>query len=362
MDTLDEISTATLKAANITEAQLAELTRDDIRDLLPGPKHFFRRKAIWSVAHQEEESSNLGTSRAKVTEPSTSCSSGPSVSISSTPSPSKIMKTPSLEYVLYTDSELEQARKHYFEQQLAGKEQECVLSKELRCRLIRKTVTNMISVLRATVDDFAYPSKHDIIAMARRLVEYFPMLRDRSVFCKFEWETVTRLLMKRLENVRTPRKSRSSEKNKSSSGMNKNTAKRQHLEFGSGSMDNLSSMSADECDADSSGSIVLNKSPFRSSTPETSEQDEGSDQNGQDSQQTQARHYRTFQEIYKTKKPNKSAVSQLLDLEFQSRRAFIDADVMKEQDRPTKIFEAYPCFKEIDHLEHQLRHTDLVIY
>ncbi|XP_076874383.1 uncharacterized protein LOC143524273 isoform X2 [Brachyhypopomus gauderio] len=160
--------------------------------------------------------------------------------------------------------------------------------------------------------------------------------------------------MKRLQNVRTPRKSRSSENNKSSSGMNKNTAKRQHLEFGSGSIDNLSSMSADVCDADSSGSIVLNKSPFRSSTPETSEHDEGADQNGQESQQTQARHYRTLQEIYKTKKPNKSAVSQLLYLEFQSGRAFIDADVMKEQDRPTKIFEAYPCFKEINHVMDEL--------
>ena len=74
-------------------------------------------------------------------------------------------------------------------------------------------------------------------------------------------------------------------------------------------------------------------------------------QNSQlDSPQTQARHYRALQEMYKTKKPNKSAVVQLLDLEFQSRRAFIDSDVMKEQDRPTKVLEAYPCFREIDHV------------
>ncbi|KAI4894750.1 hypothetical protein NFI96_033825, partial [Prochilodus magdalenae] len=176
-------------AANITEDQLAELSRDDIRDLLPGPEHFFRRKAMWLVAHQDEccHSFDCSTSRSKDTEPSTPCSTGPSTSITSKPNPSKVMKMPSLEYVVYTDSELDQARKHYFEKQLAGKEQECSLSKELRCRLIRNTVTNMISVLRATVEDFAYPSKHDIIAMAKRLVEYYPMLRDRSVLCKYEW-------------------------------------------------------------------------------------------------------------------------------------------------------------------------------
>ena len=45
----------------------------------------------------------------------------------------------------------------------------------------------MISVLRATVEELAYPSKRDIIAMAKRLMEYYPMLRDRSVVCKYEW-------------------------------------------------------------------------------------------------------------------------------------------------------------------------------
>ncbi|KAI4898557.1 hypothetical protein NFI96_004316 [Prochilodus magdalenae] len=60
--------------------------------------------------------------------------------------------------------------------------------------------------------------------------------------------------------------------------------------------------------------------------------------------------------MYKTKKhKNKSAVVQLLDLEFQSRKAFIDSDVMKEQDRPTEVLEAYPCFKEIDHVMDELQ-------
>ena len=70
-----------------------------------------------------------------------------------------------------------------------------------------------------------------------------------------------------------------------------------------------------------------------------------------DSLQYQARHYKTLQDMYKTKaRPNKKDVAQLLDLEFQSRRAFIDSDVTKEQDRPVKILEAYPCFGELDHV------------
>ncbi|KAA8579283.1 hypothetical protein FQN60_009109, partial [Etheostoma spectabile] len=60
--------------------------------------------------------------------------------------------------------------------------------------------------------------------------------------------------------------------------------------------------------------------------------------------------------MYKTKaRPNKKDVAQLLDLEFQSRRAFIDSDVTKEQDRPVKILEAYPCFGELDHLMDELQ-------
>nr|XP_020442596.1 uncharacterized protein LOC109952080 [Monopterus albus] len=60
--------------------------------------------------------------------------------------------------------------------------------------------------------------------------------------------------------------------------------------------------------------------------------------------------------MYKTKaRPNKKDVSQLMDLEFQARRAFIDSDAIKEQDRPSKILQAYPCFRELDHIMDELR-------
>ena len=70
-----------------------------------------------------------------------------------------------------------------------------------------------------------------------------------------------------------------------------------------------------------------------------------------DSLQNQARHYKTLQDMYKTKaRPNNKDDAQLLDLEVQSRRAFIDAHVTKEQDRPVNILEAYSCFGELDHV------------
>ncbi|KAL6469075.1 hypothetical protein MHYP_G00225990 [Metynnis hypsauchen] len=70
---------------------------------------------------------------------------------------------------------------------------------------------------------------------------------------------------------------------------------------------------------------------------------------GPDSQQSQARHYHTLQEMLKRLKPNKEAVAQLLDLEFDARRAFINSDTLRDQDRPANILQAYPCFKEVDH-------------
>ncbi|KAK1174716.1 hypothetical protein AOXY_G2276 [Acipenser oxyrinchus oxyrinchus] len=115
----------------------------------------------------------------------------------------------------------------------------------------------------------------------------------------------------------------------------------------------------EEYDADSSASaVILDASPVRSSTPEraTAELQNLSDRidenrsTDQDSQQAQARHYRTLQEVYKRPKPNKDAVAQLLDLEFEERRAFIDSDTLKDQDRPAKIIEVYPCFKDLNHV------------
>ena len=83
---------------------------------------------------------------------------GPSTAQCDATSPGKFLKFSSIEYVTFTDSELEQARRLYFEKQRLGKELEVTLSKEL-FYLIRNTMTNMIAIARAS-DEFRYPSKH----------------------------------------------------------------------------------------------------------------------------------------------------------------------------------------------------------
>ncbi|XP_071337593.1 uncharacterized protein [Trachinotus anak] len=78
---------------------------------------------------------------------------------------------------------------------------------------------------------------------------------------------------------------------------------------------------------------------------------------GQDSLKMQARHYRTLSNMYNkpNAKPNQNDVAQILDLEFEARRAFIDADVTREEDRPAKTFEAYPCLKDVRNAMDELR-------
>lgn len=95
----------------------------------------------------------------------------------------KVVKLFYPEYVLHTDTELEQVRQQYFELSKKGEERSCKMSKELRCRLIRNTMTSMIAILRAKGDgeSHRYPSKPEITAMAKRIVQYYPMLQDQGI-------------------------------------------------------------------------------------------------------------------------------------------------------------------------------------
>ncbi|XP_028297235.1 uncharacterized protein LOC114459069, partial [Gouania willdenowi] len=74
-----------------------------------------------------------------------------------------------------------------------------------------------------------------------------------------------------------------------------------------------------------------------------------------DSPANLVRHYKTLQTLYKRKNPNHQDVSHLLDLEFVARRAFIDSNTVREEDRPKKVLEAYPCFKDIGHVMEELQ-------
>ncbi|XP_039898949.1 uncharacterized protein LOC120740565 [Simochromis diagramma] len=328
MEKLDEITIATLKEANVGEDLLSSLSRDDIKDLFPGPEHFLRRRALWLAVHKCEENKTAAEKMLTTT--------GDGDFSREEPSTSKFVTMSNPEYIVFTDSELEQARHSYFEKKRLGTECAEPLSKELFCRLVRNTMTNMISIARAA-EDSRYPSKHEVDAMAKRLMEYYPMLKETCG----EWEHVAKKLMKRLSNVKSPRKGKKPPAKKPRKDGNESVAK------------------SDSSGESSASTIILDKSPVRSMGTPVHHQDGSDEESGSadffDSQKTQARHYKTLQEIYKTKKPNKAAVTQLLNLEFESRRQFINSDAIQEQDRAVKILEAYHCFRELDHVLDELR-------
>ncbi|KAK7150817.1 hypothetical protein R3I93_011927 [Phoxinus phoxinus] len=371
MEQLDSVTRSTLQAANISAAVLPSLSRDDIRDLFPGPENFLRRKTIWETFHtdkeqgqeagclnQNKEQDDIGLTSAQT--PSIPVTTRHSIFEEPSGHPPRTLQLPNPEYVVYTDSELEHVRKEYFNLQRVGQERGCRLSKELRCRLVRNTVTNMVSIMRASSTDFMYPSKNDVLAMAKRLVDYYPMLRDDSVNCKHISDSIFKQLMKRLQNIRTPKKKQ---------GPTPQRKKKRRLDFDYDG--DSSSCTLDTAESSSASAVMLDTGesstpPSVSTKPQaggTAEQDlpfsqtdhrRDEDHSDTDSQQSQARHYHTLQEIYKRPKPNKEAVAQLLDLEFDARRAFINSDCFKDQDRASKILQAYPCFRELHHVMDEL--------
>lgn len=336
MEKLDDVTISALKAANIDEGLLSTLSRDDLRDLLPGPEHFLRRKQLWAVINPEE-----GLPTSPMSEAMQSSRVMASVKHQTTTltheSPLKTLQLPSPpEYVVYTDTELEQCRNTYFTMARNGREEECDMSKELRCRLVRNTITSMVSLLRASPGQvLRYPSKTEIAAMAKRIVEYYPMLQDKDK--NTQHETINGKLQKRLQNIKSPTK-------KQGPTPKRGQAKRKLIEgFQSDEV-----ADTDE-DADSSASTII-LSPSSNSDDASTSSEKTSD-----SLLLQVRHYKALQEMCKKPRPNQEDVSQLLDLEFNARRAFIDSDTLKEEDRAHKILDAYACFKEIHHVLCELK-------
>ncbi|KAK7880420.1 hypothetical protein WMY93_032943, partial [Mugilogobius chulae] len=118
--------------ANVGEEILRSLSRDDIKDLLPGPEHFLRRRALWLLVNNDEKVE--GASSAKHVEPSKPSPRANSDVSEENLNTSKFLTMSSPEYIVYTDGELEQARTSYFEQKRLGSTT-TDLSKELFCRL-----------------------------------------------------------------------------------------------------------------------------------------------------------------------------------------------------------------------------------
>ncbi|KAL4006467.1 hypothetical protein ACER0C_000319 [Sarotherodon galilaeus] len=292
---------------------LLTLTRDDLRDLFSGPEHFLRRKHVWSIIHPEED-------HPLPQKPETT--SSPRVVATGPPTADATV-----------GYELEQCRKSYLELACSGREQACIMSKELRCRLVRNTITSMVSLLRASQGQMErYPSKTEITAMAKKVVEYYPMLQDNDASVKH-----VSFCICVLQNMKTPVK-------RQGPTPERGRPKRRLTDLSPRDEE------ADDEDADrsSSSSASTLLSPVRNS-------DDASTSSDKDSWQIQARHYKTLQEMCKKAKPNQEDVSQLLDLEFEARRAFIDSDTMKEENRAHLILDAYPCFKELHHALGELR-------
>ncbi|XP_039471839.1 uncharacterized protein LOC120441341 [Oreochromis aureus] len=294
------------------------------------------------------------------------------------------------EYVVYTDSELDMVRSQYFALLHSGKEKDCKMSKELCCRLVRNTVTSMVAILRASPmgKEVRYPSKLEMRAMSQKIVDYYPMLRDADTHMPYL--TIYTKLYKRLQNMKSPRKRQGSMPQRGrlgktlfSSDDTDNGTEGDLSGEASGSCDyTILLESNDELSEDNSNAEKESQLPLPSTVPTTSNNttlalpllsksascsapraDIGpstaplDDVVDHDSLKMQARHYKTLSNMYRkpNAKPNQSDVAQILDLEFEARRAFIDADVTREEDRPRKIFEAYPCFKDIRNAMDELR-------
>ncbi|XP_056441303.1 uncharacterized protein LOC130378613 isoform X1 [Gadus chalcogrammus] len=345
-------------AANISEEMVSTLSREDLRDLFPGPENFLRRKAVWRICHgvSEEET---GREDSKSTCSSTSINGSP-LPQTSTPvkrcpakhtTPEKVVKLSFPEYVLHTDTELEQVRKQYFELAKTGEESNCQISKDLRCRLIRNTMTTMIAILRAKGDGDRYPSKPEITAMAKRIVLYYPMVQDRDLSSKNAWVTVYSQLYKRLQNVRSPQKTNPKRRrleeptcqpellsdpdelhsSDSTVILDRSSQGSSIQDFPSegSSTPDLGSNARPILDRSSQGSSIQDFPSEGSSTPDlgsNARPNMPADINtpDTDSPATMAKHYRTLQSLFKKNNPNRASVSQLLDLEFAARRAFID--------------------------------------
>ncbi|XP_026048737.1 uncharacterized protein LOC113036543 isoform X3 [Astatotilapia calliptera] len=396
MDNFDDAILSVLQAANIDEETLRSFTRDDLKDLFPGHENFFRRKKIWDFISQKFKSTDqdANTFHRSKSNPLgfdvSQCQPQTSTPISYTADKKMKMPDPP-EYVVYTDSELDMVRSQYFALLHSGKEKDCRMSKELCCRLVRNTVTSMVAILRASPmgKEVTYPSKLEMRAMSQKIVDYYPMLRDADTHMPYL--TIYTKLYKRLQNMKSPRKRQGSmpqrgrpRKTLFSSDDTDNGTEGDLSGEASGSSDyTILLESNDDLSEDNSNAEKESQLPLPSTVPTTSNNttlalpllsksascsapradigpstappdDVVADH---DSLKMQARHYKTLSNMYRkpNAKPNQSDVAQILDLEFEARRTFIDADITRAEDRPRKIFEAYPCFKDIQNAMDELR-------
>ncbi|CAG6022017.1 unnamed protein product [Menidia menidia] len=319
MDTFDDATLSVLEAASLDEEALKVLSRDDLGDLFPGPENFLKRKKLWNFISENCENTT--------DQYASNCAMPPCQPETSTPiSADKKMKMPDPpEYFVYTDSELDMVRSRYFALLCKGKEKNDKMSKELCCRLVRNTITSMVAILRASPmgKEVRYPSKLEMRAMSQKIIDYYPMLRDDDL--NMPYLTIYTKMYKRLQNMRGRALYHKEEWQRLLSSADNQDMETDWTNTSNSSDNTVRLESNDDLSEDNSCAV------------------------GQDSLKMQARHYKTLSNMYNKSnaKPNQSDVAQVLDLEFEARRALFDADVTREEDRPAKIFAAYPCFKDV---------------
>ncbi|KAI4810059.1 hypothetical protein KUCAC02_018909 [Chaenocephalus aceratus] len=246
---MDAIATAALKAANISRDMLPSLSKEDLRDLLPGPEHFFRRRTIWRLTHDDNEGQERDLCRPSTSHGTCDFSPIPTPQPSLFPSSSSSCPNPCPSPVFSPPSFPSQSP-----QPQHGASRTVQLPSPLR----------------------------ELIVMAKRLIEYYPMLQDRSQTSRAEWETVKKQLLKRIQNVTTPTKKQDSTPSRK---------RPRSLSFQSSH-----ETSTEEADESTASTLILERSPpSRCSAPEA-EQLCASET---ESPQTQTRHYKTLQAIEK---------------------------------------------------------------
>uniref|UniRef100_A0AAV2LU40 Uncharacterized protein n=1 Tax=Knipowitschia caucasica TaxID=637954 RepID=A0AAV2LU40_KNICA len=351
---------------------MGTLSREDLNDLFPGPENFIRRKAVWQVCQSHsvfdegslQEAFNL----------TDSCTKNHSQPKASTPekaasfnyrSPAKVVKLLSPDYVLYVDTDVAKERKKYFELAKIGKEGDFKMNRDLRCRLIRNTMTSMIAILRATgcEESKKYPDKPEIILMAKRMVQYYPMLEDRDA--RSPWTTVYKQLYKRLQNMRSPQKSTPGKPRNAPEKPSTISCPREPVEIDPGESTIMEGVGPEPLRL-SRATTFVEQHVFGDNLPEDNgtavrnldtdlNTPEDSNSPPTSSPAVLAKHYKTLQTLFQKKNPNPETISHLLDLEFTARRAFMDSNTVPEESRHIVILDAYPCFKNIEHVMDELR-------
>ncbi|XP_028414921.1 uncharacterized protein LOC114538008 [Dendronephthya gigantea] len=331
-----------LQDASVNEDMLMDFSRDDLKDLFAGADKFLLRKKIWNIIEkargckekmlESPNSAKVKINQTPVVNPQTppvqkhlgisqsQLLRSPSSWLESPPSPASVDLTssqvitpaPSPAFVVYTDNEIVCSAK-------TGD-----ISQDLFNRLIRNTVSNMRSACHSLPVP-REPTSLEMGEMAKVLCQKYPCLERASELTGSESGHLFVLskIKKRLGNV-VPAKKR---QGKVPARSNKRI-KLDMPELGDSS------------------------DPLKKGSESESSSTETTDGSNEDTGLC-ARHYSALEREQRKCKPNPKVINKYLNLEFSSRRQLIQET--KKDERPSKILELYPCFKDPNEVVEEVR-------